>query len=188
MVEIPSHIIEACRRGDAQAFEVLVRATERQTFSLVYRIIGNREDAADVVQDAYLKAWRGIKEFRGDSAVTSWLHRIASNAAIEFLRKRSRLAEPVEPERITDLASVSDTPIEIDPSDVEEALARLPIPHRAVLVMRELYGMSIEEIAEQMKVTTGAAKVRLHRARLRLADELRHTGVVVPINRGKKSS
>lgn len=195
MNEVPSDIVEACRRGDAQAFETFVKLTEKQIFSLVFRMVGNREDAADVVQDAYLKAWKGLKSFRGDAAVTSWLYRVASNAAIEFLRKRNRLAEPVEPERMNEIEAPLESPSSIEGTDVEAALARLPVAYRTVLVMRELYGMSIEEIATQMKSTTGAAKVRLHRARLRLADEMRalnesdnESDVVVPILREKRSS
>ncbi|MHB8512638.1 MAG: RNA polymerase sigma factor [Actinomycetota bacterium] len=188
MVEIPSHIIEACRQGDEQAFEALVRATERQTYSLVFRIVGNRDDAADVVQDAYLKAWRGIKEFRGDSAITSWLYRVASNAAVEFLRKRNRLAEPIEPDRMSEMIEAPEQRSDVDGSDVEAALARLPAAYRAVLVMRELYGLSIEEIAKQMNATNGATKVRLHRARLRLAHEISRSADVIPINREKKTS
>ncbi len=158
-------------------------------FSLVFRMVGNHDDAADVAQEVYVKVWRSIRNFRGDSAFTSWLHRVASNAAIEFLRKRGRLAEPVGPERMAAMEQPGDAEMpQVEPSDVEAALARLPPVHRAGLVMRELYGMSIEEIAKQMGTTTGAAKVRLHRARLRLADELRNTGVVVPIKREKRPS
>lgn len=189
MAEISSEVIEACRRGDAQAFEALVRATERQVYSLVVRIVGNRDDAADVSQDVYVKVWRAIRNYRGDSAFTTWLHRVATNAAIEHLRKRGRLAEPVEPERIAELERPGETlEAVVEQSEVEAALARLPAAYRVALVMRELYGMSMEEIADQLGSSVGATKVRLHRARLRLAEELQGNGTVVPMRREKKSS
>lgn len=187
MVEISPDLVEACRRGDAEAFEQLVRATQRPVYTLVLRIVGNHDDAADVAQEVYVKVWRGIRHFRGDSAFSSWLYRVATNAAVESLRKRGRLAEPVEPERLAAVeVPVREAPLDAD--DVEAAMARLPAAYRAVLVMRETYGMSIEEIARQMKCTSGAAKVRLHRARIRLADELERAGVVVPLHRGRRSS
>lgn len=187
MVELPPDCIEACRRGDAEAFETLVRATQRQIYSLVYRIVGNHDDANDVAQEVYIKVWRAIRDFRGDSEITTWLYRVASNAAIGFLRKRGRLAEPYEPERLAAVEQPPEPP-EVDPADVEAALKRLPPAYRAALVMREMYGMSIEEIAKQMGQTVGAAKVRLHRARARLAEELTSSGVVVPIRRERRSS
>ncbi|HVL90405.1 MAG TPA: sigma-70 family RNA polymerase sigma factor [Actinomycetota bacterium] len=187
-MEIPPDLVEACRRGDVKAFEALVRATERQVYTVVYRIVGNHDDAADVAQEVYLKVWKAIRQFRGDAAVTSWLYRVATNAAIASLRKRGRLADPVEPDRLAEIEAPAVTPA-VDTGDVEQALTRLPAAYRTVLVMRETYGMSIEEIAKQMGSSTGAAKVRLHRARLRLADELERAGVVVPLQRrGKKTS
>lgn len=189
MVEIPSDLIEACRRRDAQAFEELVRLTERNVYTLVFRILGNHEDTVDVAQEVYIKVWRSIGGFRGDSAITTWLHRIATNAAIEHLRKRNRLAEPVEPERLAQMEEpVEQSETAVDPSDVEAALARIPTAYRVALVMREMYGMSMEEVAEQLGSTVGATKVRLHRARLRLAKELERSGTVVPLRREKKTS
>lgn len=188
MVEIPLDLVEACRRGDAQAFEEFVRLTEGQVYSVVYRIVGNHDDAADVAQEVYLKVWKAIRHFRGDAAVTSWLYRVATNAAIGSLRKRKRIADPVEPERLADIEAPAQHQPALEDGDIEAALARLPAAYRTVLVMRETYGMSIDEIAKQMGSSNGAAKVRLHRARLRLADELERAGVVIPINREKKTS
>jgi RNA polymerase sigma-70 factor (ECF subfamily) len=189
LVEIPSDLIEACRRGDAQAFEALVRATQQRVYSLAFRIVGNHEDASDVAQEVYVKVWRAIRHYRGDSAFTTWLHRVATNAAIEHLRKRGRLAEPIEPERMAQMEQPApEREIVVEQSDVEAALERLPAAYRVALVMRELYGMSMEEVAKQLGSSVGATKVRLHRARQRLAEELEKSGTVIPIRREKKSS
>jgi RNA polymerase sigma-70 factor (ECF subfamily) len=186
LVQIDADVIEACRRGDSDAFERLVNETKRSVYSLVYRIVGNHDDAADVTQEVYLKVWRQLRSFRGEAAFGTWLWRVASNQAISHLRHRGRLAEPVEPERLMAWeAPAAATPV--DTGEVERALARLPAAYRTVLVLREMYDMPMEEVAAQMKATVGATKVRLHRARNRLAAELASDGVVVPLRRPETS-
>lgn len=181
-MQIDADVIEACRRGDSDAFERLVHQTKRGVYSLVYRIVGNHDDAADVTQEVYLKVWRQLRSFRGDAAFGTWLWRIASNEAISHLRRRGRLAEPVEPERIA-AWEAPPAPAPVETGEVERALARLPAAYRTVLVLREMYDMPMEEVAKQMRTTVGATKVRLHRARNRLAAELAGNGVVVPLRR-----
>ena len=183
---IAPELVDACRRGDAEAFESLVRQTNRSVYGLVYRIVGNAEDAADVTQDVYIRVWRSLKAFRGDANLGTWLHRVATNAAITHLKKRGRLAEPVEDEMESRLAARDDEDDRLSADEVERALERLPASYRVVVTLKDLYGFSCQEIGRQIGLTEGAVKVRLFRARRKLAEDLLEGGVVVPMRRQVK--
>ncbi len=144
--------------------------THRRVFTLAYRLVGDRHEAEDVAQEAYLRMYRGLPGFRGDSSFDTWLYRITSNAAISHLRRRGRFADLLaEP---GDAAEVPDHPgaDPVDRDEIQRALLALPVAQRTVLVMRDAYGFSVAEIAEQLGLTEGAVKVRIHRARRRLKD------------------
>jgi RNA polymerase sigma-70 factor (ECF subfamily) len=173
---LPSLVL-AARQGDRRAFEELVRATAADTYSLAHRLVGNDEDASDVVQEAYLRAFRGISRFRGDAQFSTWLHRITANCAATHLGRRQRHRH----DEIDDEAVVDDHPSR-DPEAVAEgralrdrltaALAELPPRLRAVVVLRDVYDLPHEAIAAELGITVTAAKVRLHRARKRLREQL----------------
>jgi RNA polymerase sigma-70 factor (ECF subfamily) len=178
-------LIERCRRHEPGAFEELVDRTHRQVYTLAVRLVGDRHEAEDVAQDAYLRVHRSLRGFRGDARFETWLYRIVANAAMNHLRKRRRFGEPAaEPEllaRSEPQAGPGDAPSH---DEVHDALAILPIGQRAVVVLKDVYGFTCEEIGEQMGVSTGAVKLRLHRARRRLKEHLygvameeRHEGV-----------
>src|SRR5919106_550287 len=99
-MNVPEHIIEACKRGDARAFEELVRLTHRDVYSLALRLTANADDAADVAQETYMKVVRSIGSFRGDAKFSTWLYRVTANAAITSLRRGAahRLDQPLEAE------------------------------------------------------------------------------------------
>jgi RNA polymerase sigma-70 factor (ECF subfamily) len=171
-------LIEAAIGGDRSAFEELVRRTYPDTFTLAHRLTGHEEDARDVAQEAYLRAWRGIGKFRGEAQFSTWMYRITANTAATYLRKRKRQAtEPLEL-----LGEPADARAEYQPAAAAEAgdlLARLsaaidelPPKLRQVVVLRDVYGLAHEAIAEELGITETAAKVRLHRARRRLRDVL----------------
>ena len=183
-MQIDGQLVEAAGRGDPVAFEALVRETHRAVYGLVYRLVGNHDDAADVMQDVYLRVWRSLKTYRGDAAFGTWLYRVAANAALSHLKRRGREAEPVDPHDLAATERAAAGPSEDAPAEaIEEAVARLPIPMRTVVVMKDVYGFSISEIAKQVGATEGAVKVRLFRARRRLADELHAGGDVIPMKR-----
>lgn len=171
-------LLAAAKDGDREAFDQLVRATYQEAYTLAYRLTGNEEDARDVVQDAYLRAYRGIRRFRGDAAFTTWMYRITANCASTHLAKRTRTRHDELPE---DGAIVDERP-EIDPVQrmdgeyerrrLTEALAQLPDDMRAVVVLRDVYDLPHEAIAAELGITEGAAKVRLHRARRKLRERL----------------
>ena len=173
--------VTAAQSGCPQAFNDLVKATYNDTYSLALRLVGNAEDARDVVQDTYLRAFRAISRFRGESAVGTWLFRITSNCAHNVIRRR----RPTEP------LVEANTPIDDDPSHdpaaaaegselrsrLLAALATLPAKLREVVELRELADLSHDAIAKRLGISESAAKVRLHRARAKLrelflADEL----------------
>jgi len=172
-------LVAAATSGDRQAFDDVVRATYADTYALAVRLTGNEEDARDVVQEAYIRAYRGLKRFRGDASFTTWLYRITANCASTQVGRRNR-------HRHADLdaecSDVRDQRPEVDPHAraeaamlrrrVSAALETLPPRLRAVVVLRDIYDLPHEAIAAELGISEAAAKVRLHRARLRLRAQL----------------
>lgn len=171
-------LVAAARLGDQRAFEALVRATAPETFSLARRLVGNDDDARDVAQEAYLRAFRGLGRFRGEAQFTTWLHRITANCAATHLGRRLRHRH----DRIDDEASLPDDHPAHSPELVAEShalrdrltaeLADLAPRLRAVVVLRDVYDLPHEAIATELGISVAAAKVRLHRARKRLRERL----------------
>ena len=173
-----AELISAAQAGDRSAFDELVRQTYVDTYTLAVRLTGNEEDARDVVQEAYLRAWKGIGRFRGDAQFTTWLYRITANASYTLVQKRRR--------RRTDPLETADEPVELDPQRQPEAAAesalmldelsaaieQLPPKLRSIVVLKDVYGLSHEAIAEELGISVAAAKVRLHRGRKKLRDVL----------------
>ena len=178
MVLEMDELVASAREGDKGAFDDLVRATYADSFTLALRLTGNEEDARDVVQDAYLRAFKGIRRFRGDAKFTTWMYRITANCASTHLRKRSRSAHDV----LDDDAPLADTHPDRDPEQhvahvlqrdrVSAAVAALPPRLRAVVVLRDIYDLPHEAIATELGISEAAAKVRLHRARRKLRERL----------------
>lgn len=178
-VPVSPELVERCKRGDEQAWSELVQATQRDVYTLCLRILRDPSDAAEATQDAYLKVWRGLKGFRGDAMFSTWLYRIAVNAAISKHRSRKRRREneeEIDQEGLAQVASAASTEAaaaaRLDVRDVEEGLVRLPEHYRLAVVLRDVYELSIEEIAKELKISQTAAKVRVHRGRKMLREML----------------
>jgi RNA polymerase sigma-70 factor (ECF subfamily) len=166
-------LLERCRRGEREAFVELVDGTYPQVYTLAARLVGDRHEAEDVAQEAYLRVHRSLRTFRGDSSFQTWLYRIVANTAMTHLRKRGRFgALADEPETVLRLADSRPPKGEVDTEHVRVALNALPDAQRVILLMKDAYGFSCREIADEMGVSEGAVKVRLHRARRRLKDSL----------------
>ena len=171
-------LVVKARQGDHDSFEELVRMTYVDAYNLAFRLTGDEEDARDVVQDAYLRAFRGLRRFRGEAQFTTWLYRITANCAASSLGKRVRHRHDVldEDEEIIDLSARVDPAEQADRGAVRErvkaALAELPPRLRAVVVLRDVYDLSHEAIAAELGISESAAKVRLHRARRKLRERL----------------
>ena len=186
--EHEKHCIERILKGDANAFEHLVHAYEKTVYNLALRTLGNREDAEDVTQEAFLKAYRSLDSFRGDSKFSVWLYRIVSNLCLDLLRSRQR--KPVQSLTVED----DDGEIgELEISDehfspeklldrkltrecVQRGLSALPDDARQILLLRELQGMSYEEIGQALDLEPGTVKSRIFRARKRLCAFLLQDG------------
>lgn len=171
-------LIAAAKDGDHSAFEELVRRTYLDTYTLAHRLTGNEEDARDVVQEAYLRAWRGIGKFRGEAQFSTWLYRITANASATHQRTRRRhRTEPLD-ERHDPIEQHPDaSPVAV--AEGRELLGRLsaavdalPPKLRQVVVLRDVYSLPHEAIAAELGISEAAAKVRLHRARRKLRDAL----------------
>lgn len=172
-------VVAAAARGDELAWRELVEATYRDVYTLCLRILRNPDDAAEATQDAYVKAWRGLSRFRGDAAVETWLYRVATNAALSKLRSRRRrdVREIGSGDEMIALLPAADSVEEkadrrMDAAAIEAAMERLPQHYRDTVVLRDIYGLPIEEIAKQLGISQTAAKVRIHRARKMLKDML----------------
>jgi len=171
-------LVAAAQAGDREAFDDVFRLTYAETYTLALRLTGNEEDAKDVVQEAYLRAYKGLRRFRGDAAFTTWLYRITANCAVNQVARRSRHRH----DDIDESTDVVDATPELNPeahadtaqlrSRLEGALRDLPPRLRAVVVLRDIYDLPHEAIAAELGISEAAAKVRLHRARRRLREEL----------------
>jgi RNA polymerase sigma-70 factor (ECF subfamily) len=180
-----SVLVDAARNGDVGAFEQLVRRYDRNVFRIAQHITQNREDAEDVVQDAFLKAFRNLGQFQGQSKFYTWLVRIAVNEALMRLRRRRpermvSLDEDVKTEEDSmprEVADWSPNPEQLySQAELKDILSKtiqgLPPGFRAVFVLRDVEALSTEETAEALNLSIPAVKSRLLRARLQLRERL----------------
>ena len=168
---VDAALVAACRRGEPGAFEELVARTQHRVYGLAYRLVGDRGEAEDVAQEAYLRVFRALGSFREEARFETWLHRIVTNAAMTHLKRRGRFPDLVrEPETAPEPPPARPADQSVDRDEVRAALAELPEGLRVTLVLREMYGLSCREIGEELGISEGAVKVRLHRARKRMRD------------------
>jgi RNA polymerase sigma-70 factor (ECF subfamily) len=165
-------LIDRARRGDVDAFELLYRTHSGRVHALCLRLAGEPMAARELVQDTFVRAWEALPRFRGDSSLTTWLHRIAVNAMLERRRRdRRRTARVSLAEDDDDVESVSLGGGSIPPPDVataidlERAIAALPPGIRRAFVLHEVEGYSHEEVAGMTGLATGTLRAQLHRAR-----------------------
>lgn len=168
--------IRQAQRSDSRAFEALYRLHIDKVYGLCLRMTGNVAEAEDCAQEAFIQAWNKLDRFRGDSAFSTWLHRIAVNSVLGRMRKAKR-----EQERI--LAVVDNAPVPVVVSgesgelkDLSEAINRLPKGARHVFVLNAVYGYSHDEAAKMLGIAVGTSKAQLHRARRLLAQQLKQQG------------
>ena len=174
--------------GDVNAFEDLVTEHEKGVYAIAQRMTGNAEDAADMTQETFIKAYNSLSSFRGDSKFSVWLYRIATNVCLDFLRSRSRkptLSLSVEDddgeETQMDIADESQSPEQLlerglTRDAVRRGLKSLSPEYRQILLLREIQGLSYEEIAEALTLEVGTVKSRIFRARKRLCAFLLQDG------------
>ena len=176
-------LIADCLQGRTAAFGELVRRYQDRLYHCVYRLVDNAEDAQDVVQDAFLNAYQSLGRFKGDAQFFTWLYRIAFNTAISLKRKQ-RVALALKTSRTgagaaepLDTSESSRPEHSLEKADqerqVQQALNRLSVEHRTVLILKDMEGQKYEAMAEILQVPVGTIRSRLHRARLELRELLR---------------
>lgn len=190
---LENELLGSAQRGDVAAFEGLVERHRDRVYGLALRMLNSPEDAAEVTQDAFLAAYRHLREFRGDSQFGSWVYRIAANQALMKLRHRKVVSqvesplEELEGPNFNERGSLVDDVLPwggrgaeeevLDAelrSAIERAAGALGDEYRQVFVLRDLEGMTYEEIAELTRASVPAIKSRLHRARLALRQAIEH--------------
>jgi RNA polymerase sigma-70 factor (ECF subfamily) len=168
-------LIKKAQRSDARAFEALYKLHIDRVYGICLRMTGNVSEAEDCAQEAFIQAWNKMDKFRGDSAFSTWLHRIAVNSVLGRIRKAKR-----EQDRLTavsDTAAVTFVTGESgELKDLSEAVDRLPEGARNVFVLHGIYGYSHDETGAMLGIATGTSKAQLHRARRLLAQQLKQQG------------
>jgi len=179
--EVPdlATLVTAAQEGDRHAFDEIVRRTYVDTYTLAVRLTASEEDARDVVQEAYLRAWKGLRKFRGDAQFSTWLYRITANTSSSMTQRRSRnRADSLDDQgsEVVDDRLFANPEASSEASALHqrlsEAVAELPPKLRTIVVLKDVYDLPHEAIAEELGISVAAAKVRLHRARKRLRDVL----------------
>jgi RNA polymerase sigma-70 factor (ECF subfamily) len=163
-------LVEACLAGRAGAFDLLVERHQRAVYQLCYRFVGNHEDASDLSQDVFLRAYRGLGRFRGHSSLATWLYRIGVNVCLNRISAKAPLAkitEPIDERQFVDPHSESPADHlmkEERSARVRAAIARLPRKQRATLILRVYHEMSHQEIADVLDSSVGAVKANFFHA------------------------
>lgn len=174
-------LVERCRRGDLAAFEELYKAHAGKLFSVACRMLGNPADAEDLLQEIFLSAHRKLDGFRGESALGTWLYRLATNHCLDYLRSRAartnQLTDTLDDDRgQVDSARGGLAERSITKMDLERALAQLPEGCRAAFVLHDVQGLEHREVGEALGIAEGTSKSQVHKARLRLRAILSGTG------------
>ncbi|PYL09949.1 MAG: RNA polymerase subunit sigma [Verrucomicrobia bacterium] len=181
-------LVRRCQAGDTEAFDELVSRYRIRVFSMIYNMVHNEQDAWDLAQDSFVKAWKSIKRFRGRSSFYTWIYRIVMNVTIDWLRKRQVKGGGVEFDDTTQLREVDPAsktvpkkealPYETMERDevrarIDKAIAQLSPEQRAVILMKEIEDMQYHEIAEALGCSIGTVMSRLFYARKKLQNLLR---------------
>ncbi len=185
--EEEAKIIRAVLDGNVNAFEDLVTEYQKQVYHITLKMTGNEEDAFDLSQETFLKAYRSLSTFRGEAGFGSWLYRMAANLSIDFLRRRKRGGQIVSldaeegerrPAEIPDLSREPQNALERKElrEKVRAGLQRLPHEQRLILTLRDVEGFSYQEISDTLKIELGTVKSRIYRARAHLARILTEDG------------
>jgi len=181
-------LVKRCQGGDAEAFDELVVRYRTRVFGMIYNMVHSEQDAWDLAQDSFLKAWKSIKRFRGQSSFYTWIYRIVMNVTIDWLRKKQVKAGGAEFDDAIQLKEVEPASKTVPKADalpsenleqreiraeIDKAIAQLSPEHRAVILMKEIDGMQYHEIAESLGCSIGTVMSRLFYARKKLQNLLR---------------
>jgi RNA polymerase sigma-70 factor (ECF subfamily) len=181
-------LIKRCQAGQTEAFDELVIRYRTRVFAMIYNMVHNEQDAWDLAQESFVKAWKSIKRFRGKSSFYTWIYRIVMNVTIDWLRKRQVKGAGAEFDdsiQLKEIDPASKTVPKADPlphermersevrARIDNAIAQLSPEHRAVILMKEIEEMQYHEIAEALNCSIGTVMSRLFYARKKLQNSLR---------------
>lgn len=193
-----SLMIERVINGETEAFEALVIENQKKVYNLALKMVGDENDALDLSQDAFIKAFRGLDNFRSDCRFSVWLYRLTYNVCIDHLRKKRRLNQTsltvTDEDGQTSEMEISDVRYSPDQVSermeirqaIESGLHELSPEHREIFIMREISGMTYGEIAQTLQISEGTVKSRLARARMYLAKILSKNGTFLDSHRQNK--
>jgi RNA polymerase sigma-70 factor (ECF subfamily) len=162
-----AELVAACLRGEPGAFDVVVHRHQRAVYQLCYRFVSNHEDASDLTQDVFIRAYRGLKKFRGQSSLGTWLYRIGVNVCLNRLSVKTPAMEPIEERQHIDARgeSAPDQMVRTERATrVRAAIAQLPRKQRAALILRMYHDMAHQEIARALGSSVGAVKANVFHA------------------------
>ena len=186
-------LAQAAARGDMQAFETVYKRHHRRVYSLCLRMVANATEAEDLTQEVFIQLFRKIGSFRGESAFTTWLHRLTVNHVLMHFRKRGvRLEKTTDEGEIGEiqdfLQAATERPRFVDRIALDKAISELPPGYRTVFVLHDVEGFEHEEVADMLGVSVGTSKSQLHKARMRLRELLTKKSVTKkePKNKGTK--
>jgi RNA polymerase sigma-70 factor, ECF subfamily len=170
-------LAQASAQGDLQAFETLYERHHRRVYSLCLRMVANPTEAEDLTQEVFVQLFRKIGSFRGESAFTTWLHRLTVNHVLMHFRKRGvRMEKTTEEGEIGEiqdiLQSASERPRFVDRIALDKAISQLPPGYRTVFVLHDIEGFEHTEVADLLGISVGTSKSQLHKARMRLRELL----------------
>lgn len=177
-------LLKRARDGDVVAFEDLVSGNYKRVYNICYRMLNNSEDANEQAQEAFIKAFKYIKDFKGDCSVSTWLYRIATNVCLDFIRKNSKRKDISLEQNTCEDLKLMDTLVSNNPTPeklaeinaqrraVNDALATMNEKNRMIIILRDFNGLNYEEIANIIQVPVGTVKSRISRARAELRNLL----------------
>ncbi|MDQ6939189.1 MAG: sigma-70 family RNA polymerase sigma factor [Verrucomicrobiota bacterium] len=181
-------LVQLCQKGDADAFDQLVGRYRTRVFGMIYNMVHNEQDAWDLAQDSFLKAWKSIARFRGQSSFYTWMYRIVMNVTIDWLRKKQVKGSGAEFNDEVQLREIDPASRTVQKADalphermvhgeiktrIDQAIGQLSPEHRAVILMKEIEDMQYHEIAEALDCSIGTVMSRLFYARKKLQNMLR---------------
>ncbi|EGD46058.1 RNA polymerase, sigma-24 subunit, ECF subfamily [Ruminiclostridium papyrosolvens DSM 2782] len=179
-----NNLLQKARNGDVGAFEELTTEYYSKVYSICYRMLNNTEDAYEQAQETFIKAFKYIKDFKGNCAISTWLYRIATNVCLDFIRKhKNKKVISIEQNTFEDLqlkdSLVSENPgpekvaeTNAQKQAIKEAMDKMNEKNRLVIILRDFMGLSYDEISDTMKVPVGTVKSRINRARNELRELL----------------
>lgn len=169
-------LVKRAQKGDSTALEELIIAYEKRVYNIAYRFMGNEADAYDMAQDALIKMYRGVTSFKRESAFSSWVYRLTVNACMDGIRKRKHIPLSLE-HSIEKGASYEDTEnatpethaLSVERNrDIQKAINTLTVDHKSVIILRDIKGLSYEDISKCLDISVGTVKSRINRGRQKL--------------------